>query len=329
MRGAHDIERALDALGDLRRHAVTDATLGSLRDGLASRHAVVVARAAAVAADLSLETLADDLVAAFDRLVSSGAAADPACLGKTAIVRALDDLSHSDAGVFLRGVHFVQRDVRRRPPGRDTAGELRAASASALLRMGHAEALSEVADLLADADPGVRLAVVRALGSTEVELVAPLLRLKALQGDQEPQVVGECLAGLLRVSPLSARSFFDRLLNGADPAFAEMVALAAGESRAPAAFEILRDWWSRATLPNLRRTALLAVAMLRSESAVEFLLAIVARGNGLDARHALAALALYRDDERIRARVQGAAAENEADLSSALRDFAAGWRPSR
>jgi HEAT repeat protein len=298
-----------------------------LRDGLASRHAVVVARASAVAADLGIATLANELIAAFDRLVAAGPSADLACLGKTAIVRALDDLGHADTRILLRGVHFVQRDQRRRPPGRDTAGELRAVSAVALLRMGYPDALSEVAELLADPDPGVRLEVARALGATEMELAAPLLRLKALVGDDEPQVVAECLTGVLRVSPSSARPFFERLLDDADPAFAKMVALAAGESRASVAFEILRAWWGRVTLPDMRRTALLAIAMLRSESAIEFLLGIVAQGNGFDARDALAALGLYRDDERTRTRVMAAAAQNDADLHAALREFEERRRP--
>jgi hypothetical protein len=48
---------------------------------------------------------------------------------------------------------------------------------------------------------------------------------------------------------------------------------------------------------------------------IEYLLGIVARGNRFDARAALAALELYRDEERVRTRVLAA-----ADRRAALRD---------
>jgi hypothetical protein len=49
---------------------------------------------------------------------------------------------------------------------------------------------------------------------------------------------------------------------------------------------------------------LLAIGMLRSDAAIEFLLALLAECSPATAKDVLAALALFRDNEKVRSRVE-------------------------
>jgi hypothetical protein len=84
---------------------------------------------------------------------------------------------------------------------------------------------------------------------------------------------------------------------------AEVAALVLAESRLPEAFDILRSWWEQVKAPELRRTGLLAIAMLRQDEALEFLLSLVADGMTSDAKDAIAALRIYQQDDRLWQRV--------------------------
>jgi len=315
-------EREVGALAELRDRPVTESTIAALRTALGSTDAAVVAGAAKLAAELEATSLAADLVRAFQRLRSRPARADPGCHAKAAIVGALDRLGHADGHVFIDGIHHVQREPVA-GGSRDTAGDLRAACAVALAQMHHRDAVAEIADLLADGDAGVRVIAARAIACTEDERGAPLLRMKILAGDEEPQVTSECMTALLKVAPTASLAFFERLLDEGEGQRCDAAAIALGESRSDAALDLLRDWWQRSTRPPLRRTALLGIAMQRREPAIAFLLSIVADGNGPDARDALAALAVHRDDDAIRRRVLAAAERADVDLGSALGDFTA------
>ena len=313
-------DQDLEALGHLRGRPVTPDAIARLRSALAGKHPAVVARAAKLAGELDAADLEPDLARACERLVGSPAKADPGCHAKTAIAGALDRLGHPGGRAFLAGVHFVQREPVTGGT-RDTAGDFRAACAVGLAQMHHPAAVDEIVDLLADADAGVRVIGARAIACTESERGAPLLRMKILAGDAEPQVVSECLAALLKVAPRASLPFFERLLAEGEGPRCEAAAIALGESRAEAAFKLLRAWWQRTTRPPVRRTALLAIAMQRREPAFAFLLSLVAEGNGPDARDALAALAVHRDDDALRRRVLAAAEREDLDLTSALADF--------
>lgn len=204
----------------------------------------------------------------------------------------------------------------------DVACELRAVCAMGLLRLGHPSAASEVAELLADPEPEARAGAAQAIAYSEDSRFAPLLRHKILAGDAEAQVVAQCVAALLRVEGPAALDFCARILALPDAGRAEVAGVALGESRLPGAFDVLRGWWERTTSPELRRTALLAIALLRAEAAQDFLLALVATAPGHDARDAVAALAVFRDDDALRRRLLAAArARDDAALRDVLADL--------
>ena len=109
-----------------------------------------------------------------------------------------------------------------------------------------------------------------------------------------------------------------------NPVFAEVceeAALSLGASRQPEAFPPLREWCGRIVVAARRRMGLRAMALLRREEALGFLLEQVREGPGRAAAEAIEALADLRGDERLMARVrEAAAARDEHEVEMALRE---------
>jgi HEAT repeat protein len=278
----------------------------------------VAAKAAQIIGEAELATSTHDLIAAFERFLINPVKSDPNCTAKTAIADTLYRLGADAGDVFLRGIRHVQMEPVW--GGRnDTAGSLRGVCALGLVRINHRDALLEIGDLLADPEPRVRANAARALAYGENPQAMPLLRLRALVGD-EPEVLGECLAALVVIDPLSSLPFIERFLAKDDPPMQEAAALALGGSRLADAFPALRSWWERTMQVDLRKTALLAIAMLKHDMPIDFLLSIIRDGKAMDGRDAIAALAIYKHDAALVARVGEAAAEREdVDLSAAVK----------
>jgi HEAT repeat protein len=317
---SHKVEDTLAALSALRDDPTSDAALKQLRQALAGRSSHVAAKAAQIAGESEVGALVADLIAAFDRFMTNPVKSDPNCSAKAAIADALYRIGHDDETVFLRGIRHRQMEPVY--GGRiDTATDLRAACALGLVRMNYHEALVELADLLADPEARVRAAAAQAIAYSSSDHGVPLLRLKVLSGDEDATVIAECLSALLRLAPVSSLPFAARLLDVADTSRGEAAALALGGSRLPEAFDVLRQWWERTPDVALRRTALLAIAMLRRDQPIDFLLSLVTEGDGPTAREAIKALAMYRHDDAVRERVQHCVERRtDVDLRGAFAD---------
>jgi HEAT repeat protein len=300
------LEESLQALRRVREDPASEASRAELRRVLAGEGAHAVARAAAIVGELELLAFLPDLVAAFPRFFSDLPRADPGCAAKAAIVEALRKLEQDERELYRRAARHVQLEPVF--GGRvDTAVDLRGSAALALAATCGHDALVDLADLLADPEPPVRVSAARAVAVLGSPSGIPLLRLKALAGDAEARVVSECLLALLRLDAAGQRGFAASFLDRPDT-LAEAGALALGESRAAEALPLLREWLPQAARRGLARTALLAIASLRRDEAVELLLETV-RDEPLPlAREAIAALgstfgpALY---ERVRAATGG------------------------
>jgi hypothetical protein len=308
------LEDTLRALRRVRDAPRSDESRAELRRVLQGESSHAVARAAALVGELGLEPLVPELVAAFPRFFADLPRADPGCSAKTAIVEALRRLGHDDSSLYRRAASHVQMEPVF--GGRvDTAVDLRGAAALALAETGGRDVLALLAELLADPEPPVRISAARAVAAYGSDAGVPLLRLKALVPEAEPRVVCECLLALLRIDSEGQKGFVASFLQKQDE-LAEAAALALGESRSAEAFATLRDWLPEATRRGLSRTALIAIASLRRDEAIELLLAVVRERAPQAAREALSALgslggeALY---ERAKA-----AAGRRTDLGSVL-----------
>ena len=187
--------------------------------------------------------------------------------------------------------------------------------------MRHPDALLYLAEGLADPEVPVRLNAAQSLAYHGTTSGLPLLRLKVLSGDPESQVIGECLLAMLRIDPDSSLPFVGGQLDTADPERSEAAALALGESRAEGALRILRDWLPEARAGRLGEVALLAIAMLRSDDAIGFLLQRIASEIGPEAREALAAMEIHRHDPALRERVEEAAHRSDVDLTREIAEL--------
>lgn len=317
MAKSRKLEDALERLARARAEPTSPESLAELRRALADKSSHVAARAAQIAGEAEIGALVPEMVAAFDRFLLTPAKSDPGCNAKAAIVDALQRLGAPEPGVFLRGIRHVQLEPVW--GGRaDTAVGLRGASAFGLVAMGYREAMTPLAELLADAEARGRAAAARAIAFSEDPAGIPLLRLKALVGDDDPEVLSECFSGLLRLDPAESAEFLARFLEAEAEQTRETAALALGGSRRKEAFPILRRWFEARADEGPRRTALLAIAMLKLDEAIDFLLALVAEAPGPTARLALSALALHRYDAALVQRIRRAARRDDADLGRAL-----------
>jgi len=306
------LEELLASLTEVRNEPTSEAGTAILRQILNSKFSIAIAQAAKVIGDAEVRSLIPELAAAFSKFMMNGAETDPSCKAKQRIAEALYRLDYSEESLFLEGIHFVQKE-----PGwggsTDTAAALRGTCALGLVRMNYRDVMSELADLLADAESEARIGAVRAIAYTANPQAVPLLRYKARIGDPDPQVISECFTGLLSLAPQASLSLIASFLDKS-PEISEMAALALGESRQPEAFEILRRWWQRTVTSELRLTGLLAIAMLRQDEALDFLLTLVATGNKRDREGAIGALKMYQSDAILWQRVQQAMAGGAPSL---------------
>lgn len=262
----------------------------------------VVAAAAATAERLESAALAPDLVEAFARLMQNPAKLDPGCKGMIAIVQALVQMEDRAAKVYFAGVRHIQMEGSFGPPV-DAAAPLRGLCARGLARIGHPDALLECVSLLADREVPARTGAIRAIADSGRPDGVLLLRLKALLGDREIEVMGECLSALLSLDPNGSVEFVAKFMDSETEGIGEQAALALGESRLAAAFQVLREAWERGGVAERRRMLLVAIAMLRSEEALEFLLERLRDESPPVAADVLAGLALYARDEAVLDRI--------------------------
>ena len=304
------LEQKLAALAELRTDPSSERTVEQLRKALASKTSALVARAAGIAGDLEIADLEPDLELAFDRFMTNPAKGDPGCLAKRAIADALYSAGFAAEDVFLRGIRHVQMEPTWGGK-EDTAASLRGACAMGLVHMNYRHVMIELAQLLADPDRSARISAVRAIRyAGQVEGV-PLLRFKVLSGDEDLEVTYECMSALLALAPETSVPFVGNCLQGDNVALAEAAALALGESRLAETFGVLAGSWKEVLDSGLRSSILQAIAMLHSDEAIDFLLSLIVEGSPAVGANAIAALGVYRHDDRLLKRVQRAAEGRE------------------
>ena len=315
-----NVEAELAALDELPGERA--AKIEALRRALAG-HYRVAAKAARAAEDALLYELVPSLQSSYAHFLDKPLKQDPSCFAKKALARALVALDCNDVEFFLRGIRYRQLEPVWGGTA-DTAVDVRASCAMGLVASGYSRALVELTALLSDADAGARIGAVRAIACGNPREAELLLRAKALAGDAEPQVLGECFTGLLTALPEESIDFVAGYVGHADDAVRELAALALGESRLDAALAPLKNAWNGVLVGDeLRRALLRAAAAHRSEAAFDWLLTLVAEARIPVALEIIEALAIYRHNAKLRQRLDAALAERGEPN---LRDrFAALW----
>jgi HEAT repeat protein len=312
------IEDRLDDLARLGKSPDTPEARKQLRKHLAGKIGLLAAKAADIIARIEDHDFVPDLVAAFHRFMVDPAKTDKGCVAKIAIVKALRAADYGDEEIFRIGIRHVQLEPTW--GGRaDTAAPLRAQCGLGLVQAGAADAMNELAVLLADREPDARIGAARALAHCG-PAAAPLLRFKALTGDPEPPVLAECLSGLIEIAPTESFGFVAGFVDQRNPSIYEHAALALAESRVPGAFELLKEKWSGTFEREFRQTLLLPIALTRCEAARDFLISLLESGDLRMATAAISALSIYRGDPTIRVRAEKAiSGRNKTQLLALLR----------
>jgi hypothetical protein len=289
MAGKRGFEEQVAALDSLRQQPA-EARVEPLRKALGAKNNFIAAKAADLVREFALADLIPELLTAFDRFLENAEKNDPQCWAKNAISRALAALEYQEPEIFLRGMKHIQLEPVW--GGRsDTAGTVRATCALALVQcrsVREPELLAHLVDLWADKDKTVRVEVARAIEQVGSNSASLLLRLRAAVGGDEPELMGACYAGILRIEGVRAIAWVRKFLAAGDDPAAE-AALAIAGSHSPEGFEALRDSLEATKDPWFRSVLLSAIALTRQDEALEFLLERI-RQDSLDAEPALEAL---------------------------------------
>jgi len=273
-RSFEDQLAALDAL----RQQPPAVAIEPLRKALAHRNNYVVAKAADMVREFALADLIPEVLIAFDRFFSDPVKTDPQCWAKNGLSRALATFEHQDAAVFLRGMRHIQLEPVW--GGRsDTAGTLRSTCALALVQcrsLTDTDLLQYLLELFGDKDQSVRVEAVRAVEQAGSPAAALLLRLRAVLGSDEPEVLGACYGGILRIEGKSAIPWIARFLAARDDLSAE-AALAIAADRSPEAFRALQQRLAEDPPPDqwFRSVLLSAIGLTRQQEGIDFLLDLV------------------------------------------------------
>ena len=309
MAGKRNFEEQIAVLEELRSQS-EEARVETLRKALAKRNNFLVAKAADLVREFSMAQLMPDLMSAFDRFFENPEKSDPQCWAKNSLSGALAALEYQDVEVFLRGMRHIQMEPVW--GGRsDTAGTLRATCALALVQcrsLTEKDLLEHLIDLFADKDKAVRAEVVRAVEQLDSASASLLLRLRAVLGNDESEVLGACYGGVLRIEGVRAIPWVQGFLAAGDDSAAE-AALAIAATHSTESFKVLRECVDKASDPWWRSVLLSAISLTRQDEALEFLLELV-RTESLDAEAAIEAVLCSGPSEEVIKRLESLVVDN-------------------
>ena len=282
MASGRSFDAELAAL-ELLRDVDPASTLAPLRKALTHRNNFIVAKAAKLAALHEHKPLTDDLAAAFPRFLKPDCAkTDPQCWAKNALAQTLAAFDLQDEELFLSGMRHIQLEPVWGGSS-DTAGTLRGTCALALVNcrsLSSRDVLAHLVPLFADKQIPVQVNAARAIEQIGSDAAALLLRLRAELGSGEPELLGACYSGVLRLDGPSALPWAARFLHtlAPDDTSAE-AAFAIAETRTEAAWLLLKQHYDLARDPDFRATLLTALALTRQEAALDFLFTLSAEGS--------------------------------------------------
>src|SRR5258708_7095870 len=226
---------------------------------------------------LGLKVLIPDLTSALDRFFTDSAKSDPQCWAKKALFQAFADLGHNQADEYLRRLKHIQMEPVWGGQ-QDTAAAVRGACALALVEcrdVSDIVLLGHLIEALTDTDKTVRVEAARAIGRIDRPEAALLLRLRALVGDEEPEVLGACFSALLSIEGRAGIAFVSRFLEAKGDEGAE-AALAIGLMRTPEAPHALKQQWEHERAAEFAAILLSAIALTRQPDALDFLVDLIA-----------------------------------------------------
>jgi HEAT repeat protein len=184
--------------------------------------------------------------------------------------------------------------------------------------------LRRLADLASDPEKTVRLDALRAFAQLPGFDSEVALRMKALAGDEEPEVAGVCFDALLAIAPAESVAFVVRYLRSDDEDVSIEAAAALAQCGEPDALEQVKACFERSGIAGQRTAILRALAASRLPAAAEFLMSVITEGRSAEAIAAIASLAQsrFRDEFRERAEAAVRGRDNTGLTSAFQKEFA-------
>jgi HEAT repeat protein len=304
------------------------AAIERLRKALAHRNNFLVSKAAKLVADAELFALLPEVLAAFDRFFVDAAKTDPKCWAKNALAKTLVKLEHRQRDAYLRGLRHHQMEASWGPPV-DSAAALRGTCAHALVDcpgISDADLLTILLEPLTDADKTVRMEAARAIGQVGGVSAALILRLRALLGNDEPEVLGAVYSALLSLEGAQAIPLVAGYLKEGNDLTAE-AAFALAELRSPEALAALIERLRAGADAWFGSVLLSAIALTRLPEAMDYLVAIIER-DAREAPQAIEAIGRAAPSAELRARVQKAVGQTGSErLEQAFRQHLLASKP--
>jgi hypothetical protein len=161
------------------------------------------------------------------------------------------------------------------------------------------------------------MSAARAISAVGQDQGLLLLRLKILSGDGSSDVLAECIASMMSLSPRKSLEFVERFLDDPDEVISQSAALSLGQSHLPEALAILLARYEKCASED-RFAYLLPIAMTRLPESVTFLCA-QAGETVKAAREIIKAMSIYRHDAAIVAKLrQSISIHNSPALNAEL-----------
>jgi hypothetical protein len=261
---------------------------------LRDKSGYVVARAAQMAMDKSVPGLVAPAVDAMGRMMKSRGQ-DPdgsAVLNLANLLIALEADTSAEA-VAMAGVRHEQW-VGVMGGSIDVAVGFRGRCAVLLAAMGSTHATRLAVELLSEHDAPkpterqswiARVESARALTMINSTAAAMVLRFKAMEGDPEPSVLSECVAGVIAIEKQAGLEFAELMLDRevavseAGPTIPQIVLPAIGGCRLEGALPLLMKLENRFIHGDDRDAFFESVALTRREPAIAYLLSQLTEGN--------------------------------------------------
>ncbi len=319
------VSRSFDAeiaeLDFLKGRALDAAAVQYLSKMLGHRNNFLVAKAAKLIADGELFELLPEVLRSFDRFFADAIKSDPQCWAKNELARTLIKLEHSYKDEYLRGMRHHQLEPVWGGAS-DTAGTLRGICAHALINcqgITEADMLTALLEPLVDTDKTVRIEAARAIGEVGGMGGALILRLRALLGKDEPEVLGAVYGSLLAIEGAYAIPLVVDILREGDDVSAE-AAFALADTRTEKALVALIDRLRAGADSWFRSVLLGAIALTRLPGAMDFLIALIEQDTG-EAAVVVEALGRIAPKAEVCARVkQAVEATGNERLAAAFRE---------
>jgi HEAT repeat protein len=269
-----------------------------IRTALQAKSSRLVSKAAKLCSEQHLYEFIDELKAAFHHFADKSDK-DKGCFAKKSIIKTLYELDYIDDDFYTSAIAVKQYEPVW--GGRvDSAVDVRCWSAFGLTLSANSRIVFPLLTLLHDEEPQARLGAVKAISHINPSTAELLLREKVLDGDEDAYVVGECFDQLMLIEPEYSLAFIAGHLDHDEEEVREYAALALAHCSDPQAFAALRNAFESDSFEIERNKLIEAMALHRSQQAIDYLLAILPEAEIARASAIIKSLSLHNSNETLR-----------------------------